>query len=271
VRRIFLAILFLAGGCAGTRGPASGPSVPEATRHEILGALKERNEAVSALRGFATVRYGSSLFGARGETAFAVRKPDRLRIDGLADFGLYHSRLALDGRALTILWPSDNRYFEGAATPESLARYLLVGLPPETIVAILLGVVPVREDDPGLRVMTLRKGAQFIVRGERVEAVVEPRDVPAGARTYVPVQYTVTDVDGHPVYRVGFDDYSREGRPLWFADRMTARFWENGPSRTKARIDVRFKEIEVNPQINSKTDAKLFELKIPKDAQRVSD
>lgn len=253
-------------GCAGTRAavPRGGPGSPvsEGVRAGVLASLRERNAALGSLRGFATVRYGSALFGARGETAFAVQGPDRLRIDGLADFGLYQSQMASDGRTLRIVWPSDGRYFEGAPTPETLGRYLLVGLPLETVVGILLGKVPLGGDgDTGLSVR-MGKGGRYVLSGEGLTAVVDSKD-----GVYLPVEYTVANDEGRPVYRVAFADYAHEDRPLWFADRMTARFWETGASRTKARIEVGFKEIEINPKI----DAKLFELKIPKDAEPVSD
>lgn len=256
-----LLVLFWS-GCAGTRGavPRGGP-VSEDVRAGVLASLRERNESLRSLRGLATVRYGSALFGTRGETAFAVQGPDRLRIDGLADFGLYQSQLATDGRTLRIVWPTDRRYFEGAATPETFGRYLLVGLPPETVVGILLGEVPLGHGDEGL-IVRMGKGGRYVVTGGGLTAVVEPKD-----GVYLPLEYTVTDGRDRPVYRVAFTDYAQEGRPLWFADRMTARFWETAAGAPKARIEIGFKEIEINPKV----DAKLFELKIPKDAEPVSD
>lgn len=254
-------LILLAAGCAGTRGRVAGPAVPGPLRSEIVASLVARNAALNALRGEATVRYGGKVFGARGETAFALSRPGRLRIDGLAEFGVYSSQLALSGNALTILWPSDNRYFSGAASPEAFARYVLIGLPSETIVNILAGAMPVRADDPGLRVAAKGRGV-FIVRGERVESVVEAR-----GSDYVPLRYTVTDLDGAPIYQVNFAEYEKSDGTPWFANKMTARFWDNGPSRTKARIEVTFKDLEINPKL----DDKLFELKVPKDAERVSD
>jgi hypothetical protein len=235
--------------------------VPDEVRDGILASLRERNEGLVALRGLATVRYGSPLFGVRGETAFAVSSPDRLRVDGLAEFGLYRSQMASNGRTLRILWPSEGVFFEGAASDEAFGRYLLVGLPPETIVGILLGELPLGEADSAFSVRQ-SKGGRYVIAGAGLEAVVERK-----GGDYLPVEYTVTDGDRRPVYRVAFAGYERAGRPLWFADRISARFWERAASRTKARIEVRFQSIEINPKI----DAKLFELKIPNDAERVSD
>lgn len=262
MKKVLVALtLMFAAGCAGTRGRIAGPAVPEPLRSEIVASLVARNATVNALRGEATVRYGGKVFGARGETAFALKRPARLRIDGLAEFGVSSSRMAVNGRALTILWPADNLYFDGDASPEAFARYVLIGLPAETIVNILAEVVPVRADDPGLRVASKGTGV-FGVRGDRVEALVEAR-----GGDYLPSSYTVTDEDGAPIYRVSFSGYEKTGDRPWFANKMSARFWENGPSRTKARIEVTYKDLEFNPKL----DDKLFELKVPKDAERVSD
>lgn len=258
MKKIAIALLFVLSGCAGTRGPVAVTSVPEGERSRIVASIVARNAAVSSLRGQASVRYGGAVFGARGETAFALKKPSRLRIDGLAEFGLYSSQLALNGNDLTILWPGDNRYFTGPATPEAFARYLLIGLPPETILNILIGFVPVRADDPGLRVSAKGRNV-YVVRGERVEALVEAR-----GSDFVTLEYTVTDHADAPIYRVTFADYADHGG-VRFADRLTARFWENGPSRTKARVEVDYKDVEINPRL----DDKLFELKVSKDAERV--
>lgn len=255
------AILFLllAAGCAGTRGPSAVRSVSEALRDRMVASLVQRNEAVRSLRGEATVRYGGKVFGLRGETAFALTKPDRLRIDGLAEFGVYSSQLALKGDALTILWPTDQLYFSGEAAPETFGRYLLIGLPSETVLNILAGAVPLRGDDPELRVVS--KGRNFFaIYGTRLEVLVDER---GGALR--PVSYTVTDSQGAPVYRVAFEyDPQAEGE---FPRKLSARFWENGPSRTKARVEIEYKDVEINPKLEDK----LFTLKIPKDAEPVSE
>jgi outer membrane lipoprotein-sorting protein len=261
-RALLLVLVVFGSGCAAGRvAMPGGRPVPEGVRAAVLASLRERNETLSSIKGFATVRYGSALFGARGETAFAVQGPDRFRVDGLADFGLYQSQMASDGRTLRIVWPLDGLYFEGEAAPESFGRYLRVGLPPETIAGILLGRVPLDGgEDFDVRA---GRGGRYVVRGGRLAAVVERRD----GENCLPVEYTVTDGEGRPVYRVAFSDYVREGRALWFADRMTARFWGTEDVPARSRIEVAFKEIEINPKI----DAKLFLLKIPPDAKPVSD
>jgi outer membrane lipoprotein-sorting protein len=260
--KIFRAVLILIvmAGCAGPRSAVRGAMAPDSVRARVLSSLRERNAVLKGLRGLADVRLGTSLFGARGQVAFVIQKPNRLRINTMTDFGVDQSQLALNGGTITILWPSSHRYFQGDATPESLARYVGLGLSPETVVDILLGVVPVGGDS-GLAVYEAGKGGEYLVKGDGIEAKVETQD-----DTFIPVRYTVLSDKGRPVYRVAFTNYSKEGRPSWFADRMAAQFWKEAPSRTKARIEIDYKEIEINPKL----DLKPFEIKIPNDADRVT-
>jgi hypothetical protein len=253
-----MVLLLMMSACAGPRAAVQkGRPAPEGVRGHLLDSLRDRNQALRSLRGLADVRFSRSVFGLRGEAALVVEGPDHLRAESLTDFGVAQSMLTVDGRAVTILWPTENRYFEGPATPETLARYAGIGLEPETIVEILLGELPLTGKEPDVFVT----GGGYLLKGDGFEALIDERE---GA--YVPRQYTVLSGAGRPVYQVVFDGYSKEGRPLWFADRMKARLWKEGFSRTNGRVEIDYRDLEINPKI----DAKVFHLKVSEDAQRVS-
>lgn len=254
---IALSVVTLLASCATLpeRKVVRDDPLVRALRHEVISSLRGRNDAIRSLRGFADVRYGSSVFGARGETAFAIQKPYRLRIDGLSDFGLYNSQLVLAHGDLVILWPAENSYYRGLATPEAMHRYLLVNLRPEVAIEILLGVVPL-EDEEDYGVRKIRKGEGIFLMGRRGEMTVELRE---GA--YLPVQYTAYDVDGSNQYRLHYSDYRREG-DVWFAGRLQAKF-----TSPRSRIEILYKEVEINPAI----DKTLFEIKIPDGAKEIKD
>lgn len=259
-----VALVFVTAACAGpTKAVRVGPEVPEATKVRVLSALRERNGELRSLKGLASVRYGAGIFGGRGEAAFVVDAPDRARIDTLTDFGVAQSQLALNRGRLTVLWPAAFRYFEGDADAETLGRYAGIGLSPETLIGILLGKIPLggKTDADTPRVYESGPGA-YVVKADGLEAkVIES----AGA--LVPESYTALSAEGRPVYRVAFDGYaSEDGRPP-FPERLAARLWKEGESRTKAKIDVEYRDLEINPKIESKT----FELKIPDEAEPVSE
>ena len=228
-------------------------------RHDIFSSLQRRNDAVRSLRGFANVRYGSSIFGgvfgARGETTFAVKRPYHLRIDSLSDFGLYNSQIAIVRGDLTILWPGDNSYYRRLADSRAMERYLMIDLNPEQAIEILLGRVPM-EDEEEYGVRELKKGRRFLLQGEHGEVIVESKDGP-----YLPVQYTAYDTDGLMKYRIDYSDYRRE-RDVLFAGHLLVRFFD-----PRSRIEIFYNEVEINPTLEDK----LFEIKLPNDAKQLNE
>lgn len=257
-----LSLLFFA-SCAGISARVSGrpvgrvESASPALRHEVFESLKARNDSLRSLRGMATVRYGSSLFGIRGETSFAVSRPERLRIDGLSDFGAYTSQFVLRDGDLTILWPADGSYYQGKADRDAMNRYLRVDVSPEEAVNILMGLVPLEEEE-GYVVRELHAGHQVLLRDRAGEVVAERKE-----GGYVPVRYTAMDEKGRRDYVIDYSNYrttDEEDRML--AGRIEARFF--GP---KSRIQVDYQNVDVNPKI----EGRVFQIEIPPDATRIQD
>jgi outer membrane lipoprotein-sorting protein len=127
------------GGC-GLRGPR--PTLPPLSAETLLARLAARRTEVTSLRARARVHAG--LQGRWVRQAFLVRRPDAVRIDVLSPFGLV---LALGARD-DLMWaypPADRVRYEGAATPDNLARFLGTPVVIEDIVDILLGTPPVRK------------------------------------------------------------------------------------------------------------------------------
>src|SRR5579885_1884638 len=122
MKRSLATVFLLLCGCAGVPKTAMKPMDARtlALRHEAFVAIRSRNESLRSLKGLATVRYGSKLFGVKGDTAFAMEKPGDLRIDALSDFGTFASQVIFSRGRLLILWPSQNHYFEGAADREAI-------------------------------------------------------------------------------------------------------------------------------------------------------
>lgn len=250
-----LALLFLSCATLPARKHPREFAFSRDLRHDVFSSLQRRNDAVRSLRGFANVRYGSTVFGARGETTFAIKKPYHLRIDGLSDFGLYNSQLAIVRGDLMILWPGDNSYYRGFANQQVMERYLMVDLGPEQTIALLLGLIPLEvEEEYGVR--ELKKGGKFLLQGEHGEVIVESKD-----GFYLPTQYTAYDTDGLIKYRIDYLDYRRES-DVWFAGRLLVKFLD-----PRSRIEIFYREVEINPTLEDK----LFEIVLPRDAKRLND
>jgi len=247
MKRSLATVFLLLCGCAGVPKTAMKPMDARtlALRHEAFVAIRSRNESLRSLKGLATVRYGSKLFGVKGDTAFAMEKPGDLRIDALSDFGTFASQVIFSRGRLLILWPSQNHYFEGAADREAIERFLLIGLDADRVVDLLLSRIPLEPEDH-YRV-TQAGEKEIVLRGEDGElALIKSED------GFVPQRYLAVDEKGRKLYRVTYADYRRE-----FPGRLEADFRE-----PKSQIQVVFKDVELNP----KMDKKVFEQRIPADA-----
>lgn len=234
-------------GCAGVSKTAVKPMDARmlALRHETIASLRERNVSLHSLKGMAAVRYGSKLFGVKGDTAFALQRPEDLRIDALSDFGSFASQVIFSNGRLLILWPSKNRYFSGAADREAVERFLRIGLDGDQVVDLLLSCVPLEPEEDYRVARADEKG--IVLRGESGEL-----DLIRSEERTLPQRYLAFDGKGRELYRVTYSDY-QEGFPRTLA----AVFRE-----PKSQIEVLFKDVELNP----KMDKKVFEQRIPPDA-----
>ena len=200
LRRASLAVVVLLASCA-LRAPRP---VRPAGAEELLGVLAARRSAVTSLRARARLRAG--LRGLWTREALVVRRPDGVRVDVLAPFGL---ALAL-GTQGNLLWaypPAEATRYEGPATPANLSRFLGAPVSLPDVVDVLLGVPPARAPvgpaEAGVNragehqlVLPLADGRQTIWFAGDTLTVLRAEEVRA---------------DG-AVLRVLFDDY-RDGFP----------------------------------------------------------
>lgn len=249
-RAAALVLVWFCASCASV--PKRGPEPSDADktlRHDILASLAVRDASLRGLRGLATVRYGSKLMGVQGDTAFALRRPADLRVDALSDFGSFASQVIFTKDRLLVLWPAEGQYYLGAADREAMERFLLIGLEPEEVVDVILGIVPV-EAEGCYRVV--KTGARDVVlRGQDGELTVRR----VGGH-FVPSRYVGRDEKRELLYEVSYDAFRESGGQI-FPESLRARFRE-----PRSQIEIRFKEIELNP----KWGRNVFEQKIPDNA-----
>jgi hypothetical protein len=131
-----LAVVMLAG--CGLRGPR--PLAPT-TADALLDGLAARRAAITSMRARVSVRAG--LAGMWTREALVVQRPAGVRIDVLSPFGLAVA-VGTDGTVLWAFPPSEGARYEGAATPENLARFLGVPIAVPDLVDILMGLPPRR-------------------------------------------------------------------------------------------------------------------------------
>jgi hypothetical protein len=204
MRRALLAVSLVGalvlGGCA-RRAPR--PLRP-ASAEQLLDSVEARRAAITTLRARARLRTGLSALWTR--EALLVRRPDQVRIDVLSPFGLALA-VGIRGGLLWAYPPSEATRYEGAATPESLARFLGAPVAVADVVDVLLGVPPARQPVAPVTLAATREGDYRLTL-----------PLAGGTQTIwfagdtLAVRRAEEARDGSVVMQVGFDDY-RDGFP----------------------------------------------------------
>ncbi|GEM_PF-2968022 len=251
-----LSIFFL--GCAGAiKRPVT---VEEAgtVRHDTVIALEHRNLLVDSFKALTKIRYNSHLFGSTGQAVILLKRPFYLRVDGLGEFGTQDPQIALLQSDMIIYWVSANRYFKGLAGPEEMESFLHLSLPPDLLIQLLSGVIPLEEETSYI-LLKDRKTGDTLLKGNFGEVTVHSFE----EGQILPVRYLVRDSDGSRRYQVEYFSYEKSDG-FWMPKKLKAQFWD-----PQLKIEIDFEEIHVNPK-DPKIDRSLFEVKIPADAMQIN-
>jgi hypothetical protein len=123
----------------------------------------QRAAAAASWSGAARVSVSGSELRGRSRVLLAFRRPDALRLEIPGPAGARLVAVSRAGRLVAVL-PSERAFLETAATASNLDALLGVGLSPEELMDLLLGVA-----SPGLREYRVRWGETL---PRRVEAVL---------------------------------------------------------------------------------------------------
>lgn len=107
--------------------------------HEILSILHGRYERVTTLRGEGRLSIDSPRGSGSLRFALDAAKPDSLYLETADILGIARGTFATDGDTFAFYDPGENVFYQGPAHQEILGRFLPVALPPNEIVALLLG------------------------------------------------------------------------------------------------------------------------------------
>jgi Domain of unknown function (DUF4292) len=176
-------------------------STPPPDAMALLGEVDAIDARVAALQSQAKVRVeGGTRKG--NLTAFvAVAAPASVHLEVLDFFGRPSAILVSDGQRFVLFQAETGVWLRGPATPDNLARILPVALPPEQLVAMLLGRAPRLQDDrPELQIDAEANAFRVQLRaGEQSQQLwVDP-----GLRRVVRSQ-----LSGPGGYGVTFEDFT---------------------------------------------------------------
>jgi hypothetical protein len=219
---------------------------------ETVRALLLHDEATAqTVQGLARVGFDGPQGSGSATQAVVVALPDRARVEVLTPLGTTALVATLRAEELRVHSPIRHEYGVGRATRETLARLVMVPVPPAVLLRLLAGLppLPVRAQDPRL---TLASEGPVVrvetVDGEYWQRLWTGTEDPAVARGEVgrasEVLFTFAFSDRRPV----------QDRAFPFAQQVTE------PS-TGSQFRVQYEQVV----LNAPAEAALFDLPPPAD------
>ncbi|OEU56750.1 MAG: hypothetical protein BA871_11130 [Desulfuromonadales bacterium C00003096] len=131
--------------------PAPMPPQPRLNEQILLQRLQTNASAFNSLRGMTRIRTEDPSGSASARQVLLLAKPGSLRAEVLGPFGQPLLLLAARDGVLKVSLPREQRFLQGAATPERIARFTRVALTAEQLVRLALYDVPlIAYDDSDL-------------------------------------------------------------------------------------------------------------------------
>lgn len=237
MRRLVLlvAVALLLSGCPrrvdfGLRGPIDDPM-------EILAVIAERQGRVEGLVGEGRLVIDTDEADGTLRVAIEAIEPAFVYLESVDLLGTPRGTFATDGSRFQFYDPGTHTFYRGAATRETIGRFLPVALPPEELSGALLGEVPLLFDAEearlqideavGTYVLLLRRGS---VR-QRVE--VATRDL-----RLISVQ-----TRGREAIDVEYSDHQEILPDLPFSKDFVLR-------AQGAQVRVRYTDLQLNPPLD---------------------
>lgn len=112
----------------------------------LLALTRASEDRVLSLQGDSKLTVDSPQGKGTLSLYVAVQRPASIHLETLDFFGKPLAVLVSDGTHFGLYQAQENRYYEGPASPENVSRFLPVVIPPDELVRLLLGGVPMIED-----------------------------------------------------------------------------------------------------------------------------
>lgn len=240
--------LILLGLCGCPRLPpldygASGPARDAA---DLLKRIEVAEAQVFSVKGDAKLVVDSEQGKGSVSLFVAVLHPSRMHIEQLDFFGRPEGILVTDGEQFGLYDGKQRKFFRGPASPQNLARFVPIALPPRELAALLLGRVP--RLPPETSAMTVDEATRSYQLSLTRGAITQRLSVSTGTH-----RVTRSRVEGLDTYAIDADELT-----AFAGATLPKRVLLEAP-KAKLTVELLYKDITVNetPELT------LFELEPP--------
>jgi hypothetical protein len=143
---LLLAALLWPAGCR-TLPPAPPPAAV-ISKEALLARLQARQERVQSFQAKGRITFLSPEQNYSGNALLSGRLPDSLKVDVLDFLGRTILSFATDGAEVKVLSPSENKLYQGPATPGNLAAFIPPSVSLPQALRLLVGALPLSSGPP---------------------------------------------------------------------------------------------------------------------------
>ncbi len=247
-------------GVGGVGTPAVETAPPELSEVQAsTQTLVERARRFDSMQAEGVMGYDGGGQRLKIREEIAIKRPASMRVEALTPFGV-GAVVVANGPRLAIYEPSENTFYRGASTADTLSRFARIPLPPTEAIKVLMGLLPGDGSDFNSPSSVRTEGDLVIATYQLPGGAVDELGFAGGQLRMV----RVGGKSGRPAYEVHYDDY-RDIGGLQFAHKLEASFLNTG-----IHLNVRYSGVIVNPTLDDsefvlvpQDKAKVIDLDVP--------
>lgn len=251
---VWLLIIQFLSGCAHKKAVAKYHPLDADT---IIKSIKERNKNIRDLRGIANIQIISNNLNQRIREAIVINGNSLIRLELLNIIGQPSLIMVSDSKTITIYNVSENSYYHGDASPETIEKITGVYMTPPDIINLITG----RQIADNFKITDLsfkNESRQYMLKAQSVDDGIY-EEIWLDSVNLSATEVKRFDDKGMAISFTSFSDYRKVGSHFF-------------PFRIKILIPLRGLSMSIEyayVDLNSGVEESLFDLIIPEDAEAV--
>lgn len=222
--------------------PAQRPYPPPSAA-ELVASLRAYDDHLRSLRMSTKVDHLAEGQRVKIKVSMLLARPDKLRFEADSPLGGTVAYLTSNGRDFALLDVRANRFLVGPASACNVARLIKLTLPPQDVVTVLMGGVPMAGEPAGVS-WDPSHGGREVLTLRAPDGGSETLELDARDKRWDLVSAQRADAQGHVVWRVSDDGWSDRGGGI----RMPDTIHIEDPAH-KVDVTIKVRSLEANVEL----------------------